>query len=179
MKVTFRENGVVCLRDVQSEEIPYGNPQHKMRNFGGEIRNPQYDRGQGYFTLSLPEDVANELVERGFNVKIIIPKMSGTNNADGAKVYRNLRVNLKYYDGGRYNPKAYYMLEDGGFQMLDQESIKLLDDCRIKTCDIDIYPYEYTGGISARLNCIRVVPDFNEPAPRDNSEDFEKEFGLK
>lgn len=166
MKVTFRENGVACFRDVKNNEMIFRNCEGRKEQFN--------TGGARHFTLSLPDDVADILIEHGFNVKIKMPKVTGTNNADEVKPYKNLQVNLRYYGGPR-DPKAYYMLENGGYQLLDEDTIKMLDTMTFESCDMDIYPKTYissfTGeeGVSARLNNIRIIPQVDA---------FASEFGF-
>lgn len=167
MKVTFREDGVACIREVKNNEMIFRNCEGRKEQYNAD--------GNRHFTLSLSDEVADALLEKGFNVKIKVPKTTGANNADEVKPYKNLRVNLRYWGGPR-DPKAYYMLENGSHTMLTEDTIKLLDDCRFETCDMDLYPKKYinsyTGeeGISARLNSIRVVPVLDS---------FASEFGLE
>lgn len=167
MKLTFRENGVACLRDIKHNEIIWRNFEGRKEQFNTE--------GKRKFTLSLPDEIADQLTEAGFNVKIRVPKTTGTNNAEEVRPYKNLEVNLKYY-GGQHDPKVYLMLNNGDYQLLDEETVKLVDHMSINACDMDIYPKHYinsfTGqdAISARLNNMRVVQ---------NVDDFANEFGIE
>ncbi len=161
MELKFRENGIVCLRGLTNQNIIW-------RNFEG--RKEKYnENGNRFFTLSLPDDIADALIERGFNVRIRVVKTD-----DGDRAYKNLKVNLKYY-GSQYDPKVYFMQADGSHSTLDENSIKLLDTMRFADAAMDIYPKSYidmsTGEekYSARLNKMLFTQEVDE---------FEKEFGF-
>ncbi len=173
MELKFRENGIVCLRGVKNYEIIPNKVKANgekicFRNFEGR-KEKWNDAGNRNFTLSLPEDIATELNERGFNVR-----MKTTETQDGPRTYYNLKVNLKYY-GAQYDPKVYFMQADGGHTVLDENSVKLLDDMRFAEVAMDIYPKTYidmkTGEekISARLNKLLFTQEVD---------DFEREFAL-
>lgn len=166
MEIKFREDGVVQLRDIKNYEMTprrIGNDGQEMlfRNFSGTA-GKMNNAGNRNFTLDLPEDVANALIEAGFNVRIRVTDPV-SNNADGPITHYNLKVNVRYY-GAWYDPKAYLLKDDGSYVMLDENTIGTLDKMVIERADIDIYPKKYinraTGkeGISAKLNNIRIIP---------------------
>lgn len=161
MELKTRENGIVCLRGLANHNIIW-------RNFEG--RKEKYnEQGNRFFTLSLPENIANELQDQGFNVRMRVVE-----SQDGPRTYYNLKVNLKYY-GSQYDPKVYFMQSDGEHATLDEHSVKLLDTTQFAEVAMDIYPKTYIDmasgdeKLSARLNKLLFTQEVDE---------FEKEFAL-
>lgn len=126
----------------------------KSRNFSGE-RGGDYDReGKRNFLWTIDDpDLADELISRGWNVKIYPPR-----DPDGAP-NMFLKVNVSFSESG-YGPRVY--LKSGDAQvMLDATTIKRLDEIEIANVDMDIraWDWEYGNrtGRSAYLNSIRVT----------------------
>lgn len=140
MNITFAPRGILQIDDA---EIIF-------RNFEG--REEKYNRkGDRNFALKINDPaVADELADRGWNVKIKPPR----NEDDDPFMF--LKVNVKFNDRG---PRAY--LQVGNRQVeLDEESVKCLDNIDILSVDLDIRPYDWevngNTGRSAYLEAIRV-----------------------
>ena len=123
------------------------------RNFAG--RGDKYNReGDRNFAVVIPdEEMANELTNLGWNVKIKPPR------EDGHTPFMFLPVKVKFNDRG---PNVY--LKTGNVQnRLDEESVGLLDNIDIIGVDLDIRPYDWSvngkEGRTAYLQSIRVVQD--------------------
>lgn len=136
------------------------------RNFAG--RGDKYNReGDRNFAVVIPdEEMANELTDRGWNVKIKPPR------EDGDEPFMFLPVKVKFNDRG---PTVY--LKTGSVQnRLDEESVGLLDNIDIISVDLDIRPYDWViqagtlnekSGRSAYLQNIRVIQDVDRFAGDD------------
>lgn len=140
MNITFAPRGILQIDDA---EIIF-------RNFEG--REEKYNRkGDRNFALKITDPaVAEELADKGWNVKIKPPR------DEDDTPFMFLKVNVKFNDRG---PRAY--LQVGGRQVeLDEDSVKCLDNIDILSVDLDIRPYDWevngNTGRSAYLEAIRV-----------------------
>lgn len=136
------------------------------RNFAG--RGDKYNReGDRNFAVLIPdEELANELVEKGWNVKIKPPR------EEGDVPFMFLPVKVKFNDRG---PNVY--LQTGGRRnRLDEESVGCLDNIDIIGVDLDIRPFDWDvngkSGRTAYLQAIRVIQDVDRFAERFASEEY-------
>ena len=151
MRITYAPKDILQIDDAR---IIY-------RNFAG--RGDKYNReGDRNFAVVIPdEDMANELTNLGWNVKIKPPR------EDGDAPFMYLPVKVKFNDRG---PNVY--LKTGDRQnRLDEESVGLLDNIDIIGVDLDIRPYDWSvngkEGRTAYLQSIRVVQDVDRFAGDD------------
>ena len=121
MELTFAPKGILQINDAR---IIY-------RNFRGEASkfNREGDRN---FAVVIPnEEIADALVEKGWNVKIKPPR----DEDDMPFMY--LPVKVKFNDRG---PNVY--LRTGSRQVkLDKVSIDCLDNIDISSVSLDVRPY--------------------------------------
>lgn len=141
MRITYAPRDILQIDDAR---IIY-------RNFAG--RGDKYNReGDRNFAVVIPdEEMANELTNLGWNVKIKPPR------EDGDTPFMFLPVKVKFNDRG---PNVY--LKTGDVQnKLDEESVGLLDNIDIVGVDLDIRPYDWDvngkEGRTAYLQSIRVI----------------------
>ncbi len=123
MRITYAPRDILQIDDAR---IIY-------RNFSG--RGDKYNReGDRNFAVVIPdEDLAQELSEKGWNVKIKPPR------EDVDTPFMFLPVKVKFNDRG---PIVY--LRTGRAQnRLDEESICCLDNIDILSTDLDIRPYDW------------------------------------
>lgn len=166
MNVTITQRGIV---QIDGARIIY-------RNFTG--RGTQYNReGDRNFCVVIDdEDVANHLLEEGFNVKIKQPR------EDGESPFMYLKVNVKYHpqtsDLARLNPQA--VLVTGRNRVnLDEESVCCLDNIDILNVDMDISGSNWNingkTGKSAYLSKIYVTQEVDRFAARYAEEEYPTE----
>ena len=143
MEVTFAPRGILQMDDVR---IVY-------RNFSGE--GSKYNRpGDRNFAIVIDnQEVADTLVNEGWNVKIKPPR----DEEDTPFMY--LPVKIKFNERG---PKVY--LQSGeNMVVLDEETVGCLDDIDILKVDLDIRPYDWEvngkSGRTAYLQSIRVTQE--------------------
>lgn len=143
MRITYAPRDILQIDDAR---IIY-------RNFAG--RGDKYNReGDRNFAVVIPdEETANELTDRGWNVKIKPPR------EDGDTPFMFLPVKVKFNDRG---PNVY--LKTGNNQnRLDEESIGLIDNIDIIGVDLDVRPYDWEvngkQGRTAYLQSMRVIQD--------------------
>lgn len=150
MNITFAPRGIVQIDDARI----------CFRNFSG--RPDKYNReGDRNFAVIIDDqEVADALIEQGWNVKIRPPREEG----DDPFMY--LAVKVKFNDRG---PNVY--LKTGrATNRLDEESIDCLDNVDILGVDLDIRPYDWEvngkTGRTAYLQSICVTQDTDRFASR-------------
>ena len=164
MNLTFAPRGILQIDDAR---IIY-------RNFAGAASkfNREGDRN---FSIVIPDqEMADALVNEGWNVKIKAPR------EDGDVPFMTLPVKVKFNDRG---PNVY--LQTGNrMNRLDEDSIACLDQIDIVSVDLDVRPYDwvlYEGtkdekrGRSAYLQSIKVVQDVDRFASRFAAEEYPEE----
>ena len=164
MNLTFAPRGILQIDDAR---IIY-------RNFAGAASkfNREGDRN---FSIVIPDqEMADALVNEGWNVKIKAPR------EDGDVPFMTLPVKVKFNDRG---PNVY--LQTGNrMNRLDEDSIACLDQIDIVSVDLDVRPYDwvlYEGtkdekrGRSAYLQSIKVVQDVDRFASRFAEEEYHEE----
>ena len=111
------------------------------------------------------EDIKEELIERGWNVKIKPPR-----DEDEAP-FMFLTVKVKFNDRG---PVVYLRTGDN-MMKLDEETIGMLDNVDILGVDLDIRPYDWEvqgkTGRTAYLQSICVTQEVDRFAARYSDED--------
>lgn len=141
MHLTFAPRDILQIDDAR---ITY-------RNFSG-VGSKFNREGDRNFAVIIPDqEVADALVEAGWNVKIKPPR------EEGDTPFMYLPVKIKFNDRG---PNVY--LKTGSrLNELDEESIDVLDNVDILCVDLDIRPYDWDvngkTGRTAYLQSIRVT----------------------
>ena len=159
MKITFAPRDILQIDEAR---IVY-------RNLSG--RGDKYNReGDRNFAVLIPnEDIARELLDRGWNVKIKPPR----EESDEPFIF--LPVKVKFNDRG---PNVY--LRTGRVQnRLDEESVCCLDNIDIVSVDLDIRPFDWDvngkTGRTAYLQSMRVTQNIDRFAERMAEEEFPEE----
>lgn len=155
MELTFAPRDILQIDDAR---LVY-------RNFSGEASkfNREGDRD---FSVVIPDpDLAQELRDRGWNVKIKQPR------EDGDMPFMTMKVKVKFNDRG---PNVYLQSGDGKPVQLDEESISCLDNVDIARVELDIRPYDWEvngkAGRTAYLQSMLVVQDVDRFAARFNDD---------
>ena len=150
MNVTFEKRGVLMIDDAR---IVY-------RNFSGA--GSRYNReGDRNFAVVIPDkEIADALIENGWNVKIKPPREEG----DSPFMY--MPVKVKFNDRG---PNV-YLVTGKRMNRLDEESVSCLDDV-----DMDTRPYDWEvngrNGRSAYLQSIKVTQRIDRFAAENEEEE--------
>ena len=156
MNITFAPRDILQIDDAR---IIY-------RNFAG--RGDKYNReGDRNFAVIIPdEDLANELIERGWNVKIKPPR----DDHDTPLII--LPVKVKFNDRG---PNV-YLKTGANLNKLDEESVSCLDVIDISSVDLDIRPYDWDvngkEGRTAYIQSMRVIQENDRFAERYAEEEY-------
>ena len=139
-----------------------------FRNFSG--RGDQYNReGDRNFSLIIPtQELADELIEAGLNVKIRAPRDA----EDKPFMHLKIKVNMD----SRRPPVAYLRTPGKTPRKLDADTIGLLDDVDIASVDLDFNVYEWNrpdgSGRSAYLESICVTQEVDRFAERYAEEEY-------
>lgn len=150
MRITYAPRGILQI----------DNARIIWRNFAG--RGDKFNReGDRNFALMIPtEEIANDLVERGWNVKIREAR------EEGDAPFMFLPVKVKFNDRG----PMVYLISGNRRIRLDEESVSCLDDIDIVSVDLDIRPFDWEvngkTGRSAYLQSIEVTQEIDRFAAR-------------
>ena len=131
------------------------------RNFSGEGSKFNRDGDRNFAVIIEDEQTANELIEKGWNVKIKPPR------DEDDSPFMFLPVKIKFNDRG---PTAYLKSGTADPVKLDEESIGCLDEIDILNVELDIraYDWEVNGktGRTAYLQSIFVTQEVDRFASR-------------
>ena len=159
MNVTFAPRGILQIDDARII----------FRNFSG--RGDKFNReGDRNFALIIPsEDIADELVKDGWNVKI----KPARDEQETPFMY--LPVKVKFNDRG----PTIIMVTNGHRNRLDEESVGILDDIDISSVNLDIRPYDWSvngkDGRTAYLQGIEVYQNIDRFEARMVEEEYPQE----
>ena len=159
MNATFAPRGILQIDDAR---IIY-------RNFSG-VGSKFNREGDRNFAVYIPdEDMANELKERGWNVKIKPPR------EDGDDPFMFLPVKIKFNDRG----PSVYLVTGNKKTPLNENSVSCLDDIDILSVDLDIRPYDWEvndkTGRTAYLQSIWVTQEVDRFASRMMDDEYPEE----
>ena len=144
MKINFTRN----VLEIEDARIIF-------RNFAG-LASKFNREGDRNFAVIIPnEEIANELIEAGWNVKIKPPRDA----EDSPFMY--LPVKIKFNSRG---PAAYVKSGDS-VTRLNEDTIKMLDEIDIASVDMDLRPYDWDvngkQGRTAYLQAINVIQNID------------------
>lgn len=150
MDITFAPRGIL---QIDNARICY-------RNFTGVGSKYNREGDRNFAVVIDDQEVANALIEEGWNVKIKPPR-----DEDDVP-FMFMPVKVKFNDRG---PNVY--LQTGpATNKLDEESIDCLDNIDIISVDLDIRPYDWDvngkTGRSAYLQSMRVEQEVDRFANR-------------
>ncbi|MET0463186.1 MAG: hypothetical protein ABW007_08525 [Chitinophagaceae bacterium] len=121
-----------------------------FRNFAG--REDKYNReGDRNFAVVLPEDVAEQMLQDGWNVRFLEPREEG----DEPTAYISVAVNFNN------RPPRVVLLTSTTRTQLDERTIEVLDWADIQTADLIARGYDWTvngkSGTKAYLQSLFVT----------------------
>lgn len=127
-------------------------------NFSGRQTKVNPQGGKRTFNVVLPEDVALELQNEGWNIKMIPSK-----NDDQADVlyFTEIVLNMEK----KVEPDVYLCTEWAGRKKktrLHGDDVGQLDDIRFAQADVNIYPHVHSGGVKGHCNQLVVIQAKND-----------------
>lgn len=159
MNITYAPKGILQIDDAR---IIY-------RNFAGH--GSKFNReGDRNFAVIIPnQEIADELIESGWNVKIKPPR------DDQDMPFMYLPVKIKFNDRG---PNVYLITGDRR-NKLDEEAVGCIDDIDISSVSLDIRPYDWEVngkiGRTAYLQAMQVIQEIDRFAARFAEEEHPEE----
>ena len=159
MNVTFAPRGILQIDDAR---IIY-------RNFSGVGSKFNREGDRNFAIYISDEDMAEELKERGWNVKIKPPR------EDGDDPFMFLPVKIKFNDRG----PSVYLVTGNKKTPLNENTVSCLDDIDILSVDLDIRPYDWDvngkTGRTAYLQSIWVTQEVDRFASRMMDDEYPEE----
>lgn len=159
MNVTFAPRGILQIDDAR---IIY-------RNFSGVGSKFNREGDRNFAVYIGDEDIANELRDRGWNVKIKPPR------EDGDDPFMFLPVKIKFNDKG----PSVYLVTGNKKTPLNENTVSCLDDIDILSVDLDIRPYDWDvngkTGRTAYLQSIWVTQEVDRFASRMMDDEYPEE----
>lgn len=133
-----------------NRNISIENAQIGIRNFGG--KEGRYNpAGRRNFCVFLEEDVANALLEDGWNIRWLEPKEPG----DEKKPFMQVSVSFGN------NPPKIVLVTSHGKSVLNEDSVGLLDWAEIECVDLILRPYNWEvngkSGVKAYVKSMYVT----------------------
>lgn len=145
MNITYAPNGIL---QIDGARIIF-------RNFAGVPSKFNREGDRNFALVIVNEDIANELIAKGWNVKIKAPEEEG----EAPFMYMTVKVRFS-----EYGPTVYLKSGDKMVK-LDEESVACLDSIDILSVDLDIRPYDWEvngkTGRAAYLKAIRVTQNID------------------
>lgn len=156
MKINFARN----VLEIEDARIIF-------RNFAG-VASKFNREGNRNFSILIPnEEIANELIEDGWNVKIRPPR------EDGDAPFMHLPVKIQFNSRG---PAAYVISGNNPARRLNEDTIGMLDEIDIASVNMDIRPYDWDvngkQGRAAYLQAIEVIQNVDRFAARHQAEEL-------
>lgn len=156
MNITFAPRGIL---QIDEAHIIY-------RNFKGEGSKYNREGDRNFAVIIDDQDIADQLIDAGWNVKIKPPR------EDGDSPFMYLPVKINFNDRG---PNV-YLMTGRRMNRLDKYSIACLDDVDILSVDLDIRPYDWEvngkEGRTAYLQSIKVTQNLDRFAADYESDDY-------
>ena len=156
MNITFAPRDIVQIDDAR---IIY-------RNFSGEGSKYNREGDRNFSVLIEDQEIADALIEAGWNVKIKLPR------EEGDTPFMHLPVKVKFNDRG----PAVYLKSGARLVRLEEDGIECLDNIDILSVDLDIRPYDWEvngkTGRTAYLQSIHVIQDVDRFAARYEEDEY-------
>ena len=120
-----------------------------FRNFAG--REGKFNReGDRNFCVKLDVDLAQKLIEDGWNVRILAPR-----DESEEQPIHYLQVAVSYREVPNIQPMSVYMVTRHKKIRLDEDMVEQLDYAELSTIDLIIRPYQWEAqgktGVKAYL----------------------------
>lgn len=137
-----------------------------FKNFSGKGTQFNREGDRNFCVLIDDSDYAHFLLEQGWNVKSLQAREEG----EEPSYYISVKINYNSEVGG---PKV-YLIVDGKKRELNEETIGLVDDIDIQSCDliVNAYQWEVNGksGIKGYLKTAYIVMQQDRFAAKYNEE---------
>ncbi len=102
-------------------------------NFSGDPRRDKFGSDKRYANIIIPEELARELADEGFNVRNTEPK-----DSEYEKTYF-VRASVNY--DSKFPPRIFLVSGDNPPEQLDSESVGIIDTMYIKNVNVILSKY--------------------------------------
>lgn len=142
------------------ERLQIDNARITFRNFAGEATQFNREGDRNFALIINTQEQCDALIEQGWNVKIKPPR------EEGDEPFMYLPVKVKFNGRG---PRI-YLKSGNSVNVLDEESISMLDEIDIRSVDMDVRPYDWVmfegtanekTGRTAYLESLNVVQEID------------------
>ena len=127
-------------------------------NFAGKPTRVNPSGGKRTFNIVMPEDVAQELISEGWNIKSIPPR---SDDQEDVLYFTEIVLNM----AKKVEPDVYLCTEWAGRKKktrLHGDDVAQLDDIRFARADVNIYPHVHEGGVKGHCNQLVVIQAKND-----------------
>jgi hypothetical protein len=159
MNIAYAPRGILQIDDAR---IIY-------RNFAGVGSKFNRDGDRNFAVIIPNQEIADELIEAGWNIKIKPPR------DDQDMPFMYLPVKIKFNDRG---PNVYLVTGDRR-NPLNEETVGCIDDIDISSVNLDIRPYDWEvngkAGRTAYLQAMEVIQEIDRFAARYAEEEHPEE----
>lgn len=153
MEINIRKDGIL---EIENARIIY-------RNFAGEGSKFNREGDRNFAVIINDEDIKDELIENGWNVKIKDPR----EGYEDEGVFMFLPVKVKFNNRG---PAIYVRSGNSIPTRLNEETVGILDEIDILGVDMDLRPYDWEvngkEGRTAYLQAMEVTQNIDRFAAR-------------
>lgn len=102
-------------------------------NFSGDPRRDKYGSDRRYANIIIPDGLAEELIDEGFNVRNTDPK-----DGEYEKTYF-VRATVNY--DSKFPPRIFLVSGDNPPELLDSESVSIIDTMYIRNVNVILSKY--------------------------------------
>lgn len=101
-------------------------------NFSGDPKRDKFGKDDRNFNIILPDDIATQLIDEGFNVKCTKP-----NDEYDAQYF--VKVNVKFEC--KYPPRIYLVSGDNKPELLNESTVGIIDGAYVKKVNATLSKY--------------------------------------
>ena len=125
-------------------------------NFSGDPRRDKFGSDKRYANIIVPEELAEELIDEGFNIKMTKPR-EGDEEEFVPTYYVAIKLAYRNRNGEpkQWPPKVLLVVEDSVTE-LDEESVDCIDYAWIDRVNVVLNKYESERGKSLYIKTLEV-----------------------
>lgn len=135
-------------------------------NFAGDPKLDRYNDARPKANIIIPSaEQAKDLIKMGVNVRQTRPRQDDDPDTFQPEYFVTALVKYRNRSGEpvKYPPRVYLVSDGAEPVLLDEESIKQIDQIRVRNVNVILNPYEYEPGkISLYIRVMYVEQDMND-----------------
>ena len=129
-------------------------------NFSGDPKRDNFGSDRRKASVIIPDpELAKELIKSGFTVKETGPREDDDPNTFVPEFHTTVLLSYRDRNGEevRYPPKVYLVSGDNEPRLLDEESVREIDEMRIENVDVVLNPYQHNVNEGRKTLYIRTM----------------------